>query len=137
MIADPSLPLKGDRSGQVSDLRFAAKHSPNLTGESMNPLLQDAAERSARYLKGLNERPVFPPSEAIGGLEGLNVALPAEGLEPTEVLRLLDKFGSPATVASAGQRFFGFVIGGSLPAALAAHWPGGAWGQKPGLLVGF
>ena len=101
----------------------------------MNPLLQDAAERSARYLKGLNERPVFPPSEAIRGLEGLNVALPDEGLEPIEVLRLLDKFGSPATVASAGQRFFGFVIGGSLPAALAANWLAGAWDQNAGLYV--
>ena len=48
---------------------------------------------------------------------------------------MLDRIGSPATMGMAGRRFFGFVIGGSLPAALAANWLAGAWDQNPGLFV--
>ncbi len=48
---------------------------------------------------------------------------------------MLDEIGSPATVATAGRRFYGFVIGGSLPATLAANWLAGAWDQNAGLYV--
>ena len=48
-------------------------------------------------------------------------------------MRLLDEVGSPATMATAGRRFFGFVIGGSLPAALAVNWLAGAWDQNAAL----
>jgi glutamate/tyrosine decarboxylase-like PLP-dependent enzyme len=51
-------------------------------------------------------------------------------VDPEQVLRLLDELGSPATVATAGPRFFGFVVGGSLPVALAANWLAGAWDQN-------
>jgi glutamate/tyrosine decarboxylase-like PLP-dependent enzyme len=65
----------------------------------------------------------------------LNGPLPEEPTDPEAVLAQLDEIGSPATVASAGGRYFGFVIGGSLPAALAANWLAGAWDQNAGLVA--
>jgi glutamate/tyrosine decarboxylase-like PLP-dependent enzyme len=93
-------------------------------------LMADAARRSVRYLNGLDQRPVAPDPRAVQQVERFNEPLPDGPVDPSEVLALLDEVGSPATIASAGGRFFGFVIGGSLPAALAANWLAGAWDQN-------
>ena len=96
----------------------------------MEDLLQDAARRAIRYNANLNARGVAPPPEAVDSLNRLREPLPQERADPRTVLALLDEIGSPATVATAGGRFFGFVTGGSLPAALAANWLAGAWDQN-------
>ena len=98
-------------------------------------LLRDAAERGIRYLDGLDARSVAAAQSAVDRLMELDVKLPEEPTDPATVLALLDEIGSPATVGTAGPRFFGFVIGGSLPAALAANWLAGAWDQNGGLFV--
>jgi glutamate/tyrosine decarboxylase-like PLP-dependent enzyme len=101
----------------------------------MDRLLRDAAERAQGYLDNIGERPVAPSHEALAALSQFERALPQSPTAPEDVLAELDRFGSPATLASAGPRFFGFVIGGSLPAALASSWLASAWDQNAGLVV--
>ena len=96
----------------------------------MKHLLHDATERSIRYLEGLQTRPVMPSAGAVARLGAFDLPWPAQRSDPAETLRLLDEIGSPATMGMAGPRFFGFVIGGSLPVTLAANWLAGAWDQN-------
>lgn len=102
---------------------------------SLAELLQTAARRAARYLDGVDERPVAPSQEALAGLARFERELPEGTSTPEAVLAELDEVGSPATMASAGGRFFGFVIGGSLPVTLAANQLSTAWDQNAGLIV--
>ncbi|MBK9125406.1 MAG: aspartate aminotransferase family protein [Chloroflexi bacterium] len=98
-------------------------------------LLHLAAELSSDYLDSLDSRSVYPTDEAIAALPKLGGPIPESPSDPAEVLRLLHEVGSPATVAMAGRRYFGFVIGGSVPAALVSSWLATAWDQNPGLYV--
>jgi len=96
-------------------------------------LLETTTDNAIRYLKGLETRSVAPSKEAIAKLVQFDEPLPDEPVEPEEILRWLDEVGSPASMAMAGPRFFGFVTGGSLPVTLAANWLAGAWDQNCGL----
>jgi len=98
-------------------------------------LLQETADRAARYLEDLRDRSVAPSHEAVENLSKFDEPLPEGPTTPEDVLALLDDYGSPATVATVGGRYFGFVIGGVLPATLAANWLAGAWDQNVGLVV--
>jgi glutamate/tyrosine decarboxylase-like PLP-dependent enzyme len=101
----------------------------------MEHLLKNVAQRAARYRRDLETRRVSPGPDAIATLRRLDEPLPQRPTDPEEVIALLDQVGSPATMASAGGRFFGFVVGGSLPATVAAGWLAGAWDQNAGIVV--
>jgi glutamate/tyrosine decarboxylase-like PLP-dependent enzyme len=96
----------------------------------MKELLYDAASRAVRYLETLDARAVAPTPTALAALRAFDEPLPGLASAPADTLRLLDEIGSPATMAMAGRRFFGFVIGGSLPVTLAANWLATAWDQN-------
>src|SRR5918992_5074851 len=109
---------------------------PHLSGRTpWNELLTDVAERSRRYLDALGERRVAPTSEAVAALKAFDVPLQDSPLPAAAVVEELDRIGSPATVAIPGPRYFGFVNGGALPAALAVNWLSTAWEQHGGFQV--
>jgi glutamate/tyrosine decarboxylase-like PLP-dependent enzyme len=96
----------------------------------MKSLYETTAQRAVRYLDNLPGRKVAPGPEAIAGLKRFDEPMPDGPVDPQEVIALLDEVGSPATMAMAGPRFFGLVIGGSIPVTLAANWLAGAWDQN-------
>ena len=108
---------------------------PSILHVTMSDLLSDAARRASRYLETIDARSVAPTREAIAALGRFEQAFPEQGSTAESVVAELDEVGSPATMASAGGRFFGFVIGGSLPVTVAANWLATAWDQNAGLVV--
>jgi glutamate/tyrosine decarboxylase-like PLP-dependent enzyme len=101
----------------------------------MSALLNDAARRASGYLESLENRAVAPTPEALAALVRFEQPFPERESSAEAVIAELDAIGSPATMASAGGRFFGFVIGGSLPVTVAANWLATAWDQNAGLVV--
>jgi glutamate/tyrosine decarboxylase-like PLP-dependent enzyme len=101
----------------------------------VDELLRTTADRAIGYVNELPERRVAPDAAALAALERFDEPLPDGPDDPERVIALLDEAGSPATMASAGPRFFGFVIGGSQPVALAANWLAAAWDQNAGALT--
>jgi glutamate/tyrosine decarboxylase-like PLP-dependent enzyme len=99
-------------------------------------LLRRTAEIAADYVESLGERPVFPHVTPEQLREALGGPLPEEPLDPEQVLDDLAAGAEPGVVAMGSGRYFGFVIGGALPAALAADWLTSAWDQNAGLYVG-
>jgi len=101
----------------------------------MKELLADFLDRALHYIDSLDSRRVAPSVESVERLALLDEPLPEHPTDPRIVLRMLDEIGSPATVASAGGRYFGFVTGGALPAALTANLMAGVWDQNAGYRI--
>ncbi|MGK3947627.1 pyridoxal phosphate-dependent decarboxylase family protein [Microbacterium sp. K2] len=93
----------------------------------------DAAHRAAlEFLGTLEERPVWPRATLADMLDAFGGPLPAEGMDAEDVIDEIVSRADPGLVAIPGGRFFGFVIGGTHPAALAADWLVSAWDQNSG-----
>ncbi|MGB5629123.1 MAG: pyridoxal-dependent decarboxylase [Woeseiaceae bacterium] len=98
--------------------------------ENLRRLLEEAARRGIDYRLQSPSRSVVPTDEAIANIQRFIEPLPEHGVADLDVLAELDEIGTPAAVAMTGPRFFGFVIGGSLPVTLASNWLASAWDQN-------
>lgn len=105
-------------------------HSTEAIAATRAGVVAQASRYAADYLAGVDARPVAPSAEAVAGLAALCGELPAGPANPNIVLELLHRHGSPATVINSGGRYFGFVNGGMVPAALGAAMLVSAWDQN-------
>jgi glutamate/tyrosine decarboxylase-like PLP-dependent enzyme len=100
---------------------------------SAQSALNLAAERAIRYTQEIGARKVSPAPSDMESLARFHEPFPEHPCEPESVIAMLDDVGSPATMASTGGRYFGYVIGGALPASMAASWLVNAWDQNVAL----
>jgi glutamate/tyrosine decarboxylase-like PLP-dependent enzyme len=103
---------------------------------SERELLRRTAEIAATFLETLGERPIWPPASVAELRAALGGELPDGPVDPLEVIEEFAAASEPGVVAIPSGRYFGFVIGGALPAALAADWLTSTWDQNSGLVVG-
>ncbi|MDQ3424777.1 MAG: pyridoxal-dependent decarboxylase [Actinomycetota bacterium] len=103
---------------------------------SERELLRRTAEIAADFLDSLDERPVWPAASVEELRREIGGPLPSVPIDPLTVVEALAAAADRGVVAIPGGRYFGFVIGGALPAALAADWLTSAWDQNAGLVVG-
>lgn len=104
-----------------------------LPTEDYDAALDRAASRSRDWLRSLPTRAVPPQRDADSLSRDLDGPLPDEGCDAAEVVTMLADAVEPGLLASPSGRFFGWVMGGTLPAALGADWLTSAWDQNSGL----
>jgi glutamate/tyrosine decarboxylase-like PLP-dependent enzyme len=108
---------------------------PETARSSTDAALARAADLAREWVAGLDDRPVAPSATLAELRARLGGPLPASGEDPVATVEALDAGARAGLIGSTGPRFFGFVIGGGLPAALAADWLASAWDQNAGLYV--
>jgi glutamate/tyrosine decarboxylase-like PLP-dependent enzyme len=96
-------------------------------------ILLSGATKALDYIQSIEMRDVAPSPQALQNLQAFDEDLPKRGVDALHTIDFLNEYGSPGTVASNGSRYYGFVIGSSHPAALAANWLASAWDQNAGL----
>lgn len=110
--------------------------SDRLREEALDfALFEQAKNYAFDYMQNILSQSVYPDKTAIEGLNIFKEPLQLEAGNPYDILNMLHYGGSPATVAQTGGRYFGFVNGGAIPAALAAKWLSDIWDQNPALYV--
>lgn len=107
----------------------------NTSHDQYDQALNESLRWAQRWLDGLPDRRLPATATADEVRAALGDVLPDEPTEPADVVELLASAAEPGLVASMSGRFFGFVVGGTLPAALAADWLASAWDQNAGLRV--
>jgi len=103
--------------------------------QTIPALLNIVRGHSERWFEALRARPVRASASSDQLRQSFGGPLPENGAPPAEVIEVLARAGTTGTVASAGPRYFGFVVGGSVPAALAADWLVSTWDQNAGIFA--
>jgi glutamate/tyrosine decarboxylase-like PLP-dependent enzyme len=116
------------QTSAIKDLREQMFHE--IKDKSIFSQVKDYA---FDYADNALNRNVFPTPEAIENMRLFDEDLPVSQSRAEDILEKLNRYGSPATVMETGGRFFGFVIGGTLPVSLAARWLSDFWDQNAGL----
>jgi glutamate/tyrosine decarboxylase-like PLP-dependent enzyme len=111
------LDTEDERLNQIDELLFLTK------GYGMD------------YLNNLNNRKIYPAKENLENLKTFIEPIPENYTDPVKIIESLHRFGSPATSAITGRRYFGSVTGGSQPVALAANLLAETWDQNAALEV--
>jgi len=106
-----------------------------VSRRDVEPLLRSVADASARYLASVGDRPVRSDATVADVRRALDRPLPDDGEDVGPLIDQLAGLGASATVATAGPRYFGFVVGGTLPAALAAELLTVAWDENAAMAV--
>ena len=102
---------------------------------NISSLLADVQQHAATWFESLDTRPVCATASGDELRRALGGPLPDAGTSPERVAEILSNAAMKGTTACAGPRFFGFVVGGTLPAALAADWLVSSWDQNAGIFV--
>src|ERR1700694_6131682 len=105
----------------------------SVRGEAYSSVLGHARKHAEAWLATVGERRVGPRAGADALVSSLGGALPEEPTPPEDVVDLLSAHAEPGLMAMQSGRFYGWVIGGTLPVALAADWLVSAWDQNTGL----
>lgn len=125
---------KGNSMIEIDDLKIDIREKMFCELSDKDIFIQ-AKDYAFEYVDKALNRNVYPTEEAIAGLEIFNEDLPYKPNQPADIIKQLHKYGSPATVSQIGGRYFGFVNGGVVPAALAAKILSDFWDQNTGLYV--
>jgi len=120
---------KGRATGQMN---LRAKMQSEMASKA---LLKQAANYGLDYAEHIQQRPVFPTSNAMVNLEEFVEELPATPGDAEQILQDLHHLGSPASVATTSGRYFGFVTGAALPVTLASKWLTDIWDQNSALFL--
>ncbi len=98
-------------------------------------IFDQARSFAFEYMDGIEEMDVFPSEANLKNMEVFDVGLPEESISAKAVLEELHRYGSPATIAQTGGRYFGFINGGAVPISLGVKWLSDVWDQCGGLYL--
>jgi glutamate/tyrosine decarboxylase-like PLP-dependent enzyme len=107
-----------------------------MTDPEIRPLLEEVAAYAGDFIEDLPQRPIRPSATLDELRDALSGPLPQEGMDERTLIKELVGAAEPGLLATPSGRFFGFVIGGAMPATVAADWLTSAWDQNAGLFVG-
>jgi glutamate/tyrosine decarboxylase-like PLP-dependent enzyme len=125
--------MSGEKSSDAGDK--PSVHSDMAESVQNKSLLEQAKTYAFDYIDEKDSRTPFPASQDLENLTIFDERIPECSQNGAEILEQLHTFGAPATCASTGGRYFGFVNGNTVPTALAARWMADVWDQNAALYV--